>query len=67
MLCSSSTEYKIQDLRIDSMSVVYLDQQAHAWACVCMVENDRKHSKNRVKVPFSACVREAHEEKRIKK
>ena len=24
------------------MSVVYFDQQTHAWASVCMVENDKK-------------------------
>ena len=26
-------------------SVVYFDQQTHAYACIHMVENDEKHSK----------------------
>ena len=40
--------------------VVYFDQQVHACAFVRMVENDRKHSKMMIKVPFPSCVREAH-------
>ena len=34
--------------------VVYFD------ACVCMVENDEKHSKIIEKVPFPSWIREAH-------
>ena len=41
--------------------VVYFDQRMHACACVCMVENDQKHSKMSKKVPFSSCTQEAHE------
>ena len=41
-------------------TVVYFDQQTHAWACIGMVEIDEKHSKIMKKVPFSSCVLEAH-------
>ena len=34
------------------MIVVYFDQRTHACVCVCMVENDKKHSKMSKKVIF---------------
>ena len=40
--------------------VVYFDQWTHAWACVCMFENNEKHLKIMKKVPFPSCVLEAH-------
>ena len=43
-----------------SQTVVYFDQQTHACACICMVENDEKHWKMMKKVPFLSCAREAH-------
>ena len=41
--------------------VVYFDQQMHACACICMVENDKKRYKIIKKNLFSSCVRKAHE------
>ena len=41
-------------------NVVYFDQQTHACAYVCMVENNQKHSKVSKKVLFSSCTQEAH-------
>ena len=42
------------------LPVVYFDQGTHAWACVRMFKNDRKHKKMMIKVSFPSCVREAH-------
>ena len=36
--------------RLIFLHVVYFHQQAHACACICMVENDQKHSKIMKKV-----------------
>ena len=44
------------DEKKNCIYVVYFDQQTHAWACVRMVENNKKHSKMMKKVPFSSCV-----------
>ena len=41
--------------------IVDFDQQMNAWACVHMVENDKKPLKMMKKVPFSSCAQEAHE------
>ena len=40
--------------------VVYFDKRTHACTYVCMVENNKKHSKIMKKVPFSSCIQEAH-------
>ena len=48
--------------------VVYFDQQTHACACICMVENDEKHLKSWKKYLFM-CTRgscETHEEKQLR-
>ena len=40
--------------------VVYFDQQMHAYACVHMVENNKKMLENYQKLLFSSCAQETH-------
>ena len=48
-------------------TVVCFDQRMHACSCICMVENNEKHSKIMKKIPFSSCTWEAHVVKLRKK